>query len=870
MELLERETFLSMLQAAWAQAVAGNGRIALVYGEAGIGKTSLVTRFVAEHSQNARLLWGACDDLFTPRPLDPIYDMSRQVWPALQTALDEGADWLTIARTFLHVLENGRKPTLIVIEDVHWADEATLDLIKYLGRRLKATPTQLILTYREDEIGLDHPLRIVLGDLATTGILQHVALSPLSLAGVQQIAADSAVDPELLHRQTSGNPFFVAEVLASGGSGVPTTVRDAILARAARLSPAGRAALEAAAIIGARVEPWLLSQVAEHAAATTEECIATGMLRIAGEMLAFRHELTRQTVLDTISPPRKLLLHQQVLTALEAAPTLQQNLALLAHHADAANNVTAVLKYAPLAAEQARIAEAHHEAAAQYERALRFAAQLPPTERAALLEAYALECDIVEMVPECIAAREEIITIWRKEGNQRRVGKFLSLMVGIYFRAGETAAAEQASQKAIKLLESLPPGRELGHTYRTQAGLRMLHRDMAEALVWGEKALGLAEQFNDTETLAAVYNTMGSALLFSDYEAGCRYSEKSLFIAQENDLPLYVSNAYSNLGSGSGELYQFHQADRYLAEGMAYALEREQHGSWLYMSVWQALTKLYLGQWDKAAGLATAALQYPGVSAISKIMGLLALGRLRARRGDPGIWEVLDEALDLADKTQTLQRVAPVRAARAEAAWLAAEPQRALAEAQAVLSLALDKKHPWFTGELAFWLWRCGKDVTLPSWTAVPFAQQIAGDWQAAAASWAQRGCLYEQASALAEGDEAAQLAALEIFDRLGAQPAAEKVRQRLKAAGVRGVPRGPRPSTQENPFGLTSREMDILALVVEGLSNAEIAARLAISPRTVEHHVSAVLGKLSVTSRGEAAAFVHQHDIAFSHEKES
>ncbi len=862
MELLERETFLQALNAAFDEAAAGNGRIALVYGEAGIGKTSLVERFAAECPGPVQLFWGICDALFTPRPLNPIYDMTRQDWPELLELLQEGADRLAIARTFLSKLENSPTPSLIIIEDVHWADEATLDLIKFLGRRIQATQTLLILTYRNDEIGSHHPLRIVLGDLATSGILRRMPLLPLSIAGVQQLAKGKVIDTAVLHQETNGNPFFVTEVLASDGSGIPATVRDAILARTARLSLSGRATLEAAAIIGARVEPSLLSAVTGAEVAATEECLAAGMLQIQEERLAFRHELTRQTVLKTISPQRKIVLHQLVLESMKAMPSVQQNLARLAHHADAANDPEATLEYAPAAARQARAANAHREATAQYARALRFAESLPAAERAALLEAYATECNIVEKRPEGLAARQAAIEIWRKAGNQLKVAENLTLMVIMYFGIGQTAVAKQVCHEAVDLLESLPPSRELARAYQAQASLHMLHRDMAEALVWGKKSVALAEQFNDTETLAAAYNTIGSSMITSDYKAGCGYLEKSLAIARENDLQMHVANALTNLGSGSGEVHHFLEADQYLTEGIAYATEREQHFSRLYMMAWQALTHLQLGRWDEAALTATAVLQYPEVSAISQIMALLALGRLRIRRGDPGIWEALDEALILADKTETLQRIGPVRAARAEAAWMAGDQARILEEAQAAYQFALDKRHAWFSGELAFWVWRAGKKPSVPSWTTVPFAQQIAGNWQTAADQWHQRGCHYEQAFALADGDEAAKLAALEIFEQLGAAPAANTLRQQLLAAGVRGIPRGPRPTTRKNPFDLTRRELDVLNLLTEGLSNQDIAQRLSISPRTVEHHVSAVLAKLSVNSRGEAVAFVHQHNL--------
>ena len=862
MRLFERDIFLQALQATFAEAVAGNGRIALIYGEAGIGKTSLVEQFSAECPGPVQRLVGVCDSLFTPRPLDPIYDMVRKDWPEMLDLLQQGADWFAIARTFLSHLEASKIPSLVIVEDVHWADEATLDLIKFLGRRIRSTSTLIILTYRNDEMGPHAALRMVLGDLATSGIMRRIALTPLSIASVQQLAQGMDVDTYALHQQTNGNPFFVTEVLASGTAGIPATVRDAVLARAARLSLSGRATLEAAAMIGARVEPGLLSAVTGAEVSATEECLAAGMLQIQEDMLAFRHELTRQTILDIISPQRKMVLHQLILEGMKALPAEQQNLARLAHHADGANDSEAILAYAPDAARQATAANAHREAAAQYARALRFADILPSTQRAMLLEAYATECNIVEMRPEGIAARQAAIDIWRDSGNQLKVGENLTAMVIMYFGLGQTAAAELASQEAIELLEQLPTSRELAETYRAQAGLRMLQRDITEALAWAEKAVVLAKQFKDVATLTTAYNIIGSALIFSDYKAGCRYLEKSLTLAQENELSSQIAGAYTNLGSGSGEMHYFLEADRYLTKGIAYALEYEQHVSRLYMMAWQALTHLYLGRWHKAEEMATAVLQYPQVSALSRIMALLALGLLRTRRGAPGIWETFDEALELANQTESLQRIAPVRAGRAEAAWLAGNTARSLQEAQAAYQFALDKKHPWFTGQLAFWAWQSGEKLSLPSWTAVPYAKLITGKWQAAAKAWQQRSCPYEQALALAHGNEQAQVAALAQFEQLGALPAADWLRQKLRSAGVSGIPRGPRPSTRENPFGLTDREMMVLALLSEGLSNPEIAHRLTISPRTVEHHVSAILSKMTVESRGEAAALVYQHNL--------
>jgi predicted ATPase/DNA-binding CsgD family transcriptional regulator len=852
MTLLEREPLLEALAAALGDAAGGDGRVALVYGEAGIGKTALVDCFIRERVRAGRVLWGACDSLLTPRPLGPVHDIARHAGRGLLERLDAGAP---PSVTFPAVLEElGRQPPVVaVFEDLHWADEATLDLIKFLGRRIQRVAALLVLTYRDDELGPRHPLRIVLGDLATSGAVRRMPLPPLSVAAVRTLAGERPLDADALHRRTGGNPFFVTEALASRDAGIPPTVRDAVLARAARLSAPGRAGLEAAAVIGAQVEPWLLAALIPDAASATDECMAIGMLQDQGELLSFRHELARQAILDTIAAPRRRTLHALVLRALDAGGAGATNLARLAHHGEGAADASAVLALAPAAARRASAVGAHREAAAQYARALRFADALPGLERASLLDAYADECTTLDHLAEAIDARRQALDVYRESGDPDREGKGLATMAACLVRAGRNAEAEAASRRAVQVLQSRPAGPSLAHAFRIQANLRMLDRDRAEAVRWGRRAIKLAEQFHDREVLIAALNTVGAAMLVYGDDRGRLHLERSLALAQDAGLHELVGLAFVNLGSACGEVYRFADADRYLTAGLDYTLERDLDYSRHYMASWMALTRLYQGRWAEAGDTARPLVASVHVASISRIMALLALGRLRARRGDPGVAAVLDEALELAVGTQTLQRLGPVRAARAEAAWLAGDPARAAAEARAVWDLAVRHRHPWHTGELAYWRWRAGERVRLPSWTARPFALQIGGHWQRAAAAWERLGCPYERARTLADGDEPARRAALDGFDRLGARPDLDRLRQRLRAQGVRHIPRGPRPSTRHNPFGLTTREVEIVGLLARALTNARIGARLHISPKTVDHHVSAILAKLGVASREEA-----------------
>jgi DNA-binding CsgD family transcriptional regulator len=355
---------------------------------------------------------------------------------------------------------------------------------------------------------------------------------------------------------------------------------------------------------------------------------------------------------------------------------------------------------------------------------------------------------------------------------------------------------------------------------------------------------------------------VGSAILVTGDDRGRPHLDRCLAVARENGLDSLVGLAYLNIGSSYGEQYRFAEADRELAEGIAFARNRDLDHATHYMSAWVALTRLYQGRWAEAGDVATALIAEPNLAAVSKIMALVALGRVRARRGDPGTAGALDEALELASRTETLQRLAPVHAARAEFAWLTGDRERAATEARAVYDLAARHRHRWHVGEFSYWRSLTDDRVLVPKWAARPFSLQIASNWKRAAAEWNRLGCPYEEARALAEGDVPAQMRALEIFDALGAVPAAALLRQRLRAAGVSRIPRGRRFSTRTNPFGLTTRELETLGGMARGLTNSDIGAELNISVKTVDHHVSAVLAKLGATSRRDAARIAREQHL--------
>jgi DNA-binding CsgD family transcriptional regulator/tetratricopeptide (TPR) repeat protein len=858
MELLERESHLAALNAALAEAIAGGtGRIVLVGGEAGIGKTALVERLTETQRGKARILWGACDALFTPRPFGPLHDIAAQTRGELLDLLNSDAKPQSIFDACLSELQRG--PAIAVFEDVHWADEATLDLLKYLGRRVARTSTLVVLTYRDDEVGPRHPLRALLGDLASSNAVVRIPLSPLSEDAVHALVGGRAMDAAALHRRTGGNPFFLTEVLSSAGHGIPATVRDAVLARAARLSPSGQAVLQAAAVIGPRIEPAVLAEVTGAEAAAAEECLHLGILVAHAAMLAFRHELARQTILDTISPPHRLALHRMTLDALRASPITRHDLTRLTHHAEAADDREAILEFAPAAARQAVSAKAHRAAVALFELALRRADELPPAERAQLLDEFSVECDIVDRRSEAIEARRQAAALWRAANQLLRQGRSLSYLALLLQITGQKAAAEEANREALDILEPLAPNHELVAAYNMEAWLSLANADSARGVAMAEKGIAMAQHVEEEEELPRLFEIAGLCWLYLDHARGVDYLERSLALALRFDHATRAGNIYSNLGSIYVDFHQFARADELFRVGKPYVLERDLVSVWAFMEGWLAIHNMHRGEWAAAEQIATSAMQR-GVMSPGRGPALIALGRLRTRRGEPEAMAALDEALDELLKQGFRQREGMIRAARAEAAWQAGDRDRTVEEARAAFDLAISHHQEWYVGELAFWMWRAGEAVDLPEWAAKPYALHINGDWRTAADEWERMGCPYEQARALADGDADAQIAALEIFERLGARPAAEALRHKMRAAGIHRIPRRPRASTRENPFGLTDRQLEILRLLVEDLSNAEIAARLHLSSKTVDHHVSAVLARLDVHSREEAAALARQH----------
>jgi DNA-binding CsgD family transcriptional regulator/tetratricopeptide (TPR) repeat protein len=852
--LVEREPELAALEAALAEVSAGRGRLVLITAEAGGGKTALIDRFCADLPRSTRVLRGACDALFTPRPLGPIHDFAGDVGPELrERLLSEGIPY-QVAAALLDELRRP-EPTVLVMEDLHWADEATLDVIRLLARRIATARVLVVLSYRDEALDERHPARVMLGELATGASFTRVPLPSLSPGAVAQLADTHDVDVANLHRITAGNPFFVTEVLASGDSAIPATVRDAVLARVARLTENARALLDAVAISPPRAELWLLEEL-NGGLGPLDECLGSGMLIAEADAISFRHELARVTFEETLLPHRKHLLHRAALRALAEHPTASEDLARLAHHAEAAGEPEAVLRFAPAAGERAASVGAHREAAAHFARALRVREHLSLAQRAELSARRAHECYMTSQFEEAIAAQREALECRRQLGDPLGEGDALRILSHLLFFAGRPDEGEPIALEAVEVLERLAPGRELSLAYGNVSHRQTIVEDWEAAVAWGTRALELAERLGDTEARVCALTNLAVDTR-ADLQDGRRKLEEVLVVAQQDGLEDDVGRVFINLVFLPLRQRRFELADEALQQGLRYCAERGLETWMLYLLGCQARMEVMVGRWDAAAASADRVLRDPRSAWFARCWAMSALGLLRARRGDPQPSALLEEAHRLAEPTRAVFSIGQTAAARAELAWLTGDHAAVSHLTDAALELALDRGAPWEAGELAYWRWRAGlRDDLLADVVAEPYRLSIAGDWAMAAEQWQNLGCLYEAALAISDsGEEEPLRQALEELQRLDAQPAASIVARRLRELGVRDIPRGPRPSTRTNAAGLSAREREILALVTEGLRNADIADRLFLSRRTIDNHMSAILRKLGANNRVEAVA---------------
>ncbi|HEY7101519.1 MAG TPA: LuxR C-terminal-related transcriptional regulator [Mycobacteriales bacterium] len=821
--LVERDGLVDQLRGA-------RGRFVAVLGEAGAGKTMLVQAALPDAA------WGWCEPLATPRPLGPFRDVARALWP--------GEPELGVPELRERLLDT-RAP--LVVEDAHWVDEASADVLRFLGRRVAAYDGLVVVTAR-DELAADHPLRRVLGDLGTA--VTRLEVPPLSPAAVASLV--DGVDPAEAYRLTGGNAFLVSQL---AGDRVAASVRDSVAARVARLGPAVRAAVELLSVVPGRAPVTLLGPQRP----ALDEAVLAGLLRVDGSVVEFRHELVRLAVEHELGPARRQDLHAVVLERLERESAAEP--AALAYHAWRADRPDLALRCELAAAAKAAGLGAHREAAAHYRRAV---SATPGAVRdpagAGLWLNLSREEYLLGQDEAALDAARHAVSLSGADPSRRAAA------IGWLSRVSRPESRQlRLAAEAVELLEPLGPSLALAAAVARLAMIRMVARDLDAAEAAAQQALELAATLTRAGATGAepvgpadldpgegslagvevaALQALGAARTLSGREPGAEHLREAIERARSAGLYDELGRAYANLVSSFGEARLYELAATAGAEALDYFVARDLDGSAAYLRAWLARCRFEQGRWAEAEQLAAAV---PAGRAIATLAADCVHGRVRARRGDPDAWPPLDRARELAERTGSLQRIAPVAAARAEARWLAGQPPDD--DLRDAYELAASKRNAWAAGELGFWLWRHGRLDALPEFAAEPYRLHAGGDPDAAAAAWTRIGCPYEAADAGADAtDEDAVRSALAAFAELGARPGRARAARRLRELGVRSIPRGPRAST--GPDGLTAREREVLALVRSGDTDAEIAARLHLSTRTVEHHVSAVLRKTGARSR--------------------
>jgi ATP/maltotriose-dependent transcriptional regulator MalT len=855
MQLLDRNDELDALTSAWQRAQGGAGSLVIVGGEAGAGKTSLVEAFTSGLA--APVLWGSCDPLSTPRPLGPVHDVAAQLGDVTRSDTGEERQSHEIfAAVYEHLRDHS---SVFVVDDLHWADQATIDLLRFLLRRIRSTRSLVVGTVRDDEIGVAHPLRSLLGDLARSADANAVDLEPLSIDAVTTLIDDRPLDPAWLHRVTGGNAFFVVEMLDHRDGDLPGTVRDAILARTTGLDEQAWDVLHLLACAPEAIPDQVLASL--HIGLPQLRALDdAGLIRRTARGVSFRHDLCRTAISTTIPPGADVALHRRMLDALE--PSSRADPAVLVHHAVGAHDPDRILTHATNAGRAAARAGAHTQAAEFFRIALDKGALAAPAEQAALLELLADEYYVTDRLPEAIASSERALRLRERDRDQAGVSVNHQLLSIYHWYDASRHDAEKHADRAVAALadraDQSDAAAPLAHAIATVAYLALQRNDLERARALANRAAVTGGEHDPKLALRTAI--IRGICDVHDTGVPARNAMLSMLDLSGEDLDEVYSGGYSNLTYLDVEQRRLDQANELLGRSIPLTVERDLPICRVWQIGQRGRLKLIEGDWDNALADADSVLQSPSAP-LARTWPHLVRALVEMRRGGDAAAD-LDEAWQLAQRLAEPLRLLPAAAAIVERSWLTGVPDDRLDECRRLLADAPKAGLEWTRGELACRLRRIDADVTADD-VAEPYQLELAGRHAEAAAKWEKLGAPFEQALALLDTGRAdARRTGLDLLDRLGADAVAAWFRQDLRNKGVTNVPARRRGTTRANAAGLTTREIEVLGLLGHGLTNAELAKRLFISAKTVDHHVSAILAKLGVANRSEAVQAARRSNL--------
>ena len=787
--LLEREEALGSLAAALDAARSDSGRMVLIRGEAGIGKTSLL-RAVRETGSLPFYL-GRCEPLSVPEPLGPVRELAEAVGVGESPELDTG-ERRALARLLRSAL-TAQGPAVAAIEDAHWADPATLDVVRILARRIEEAPLALLLTLRDDELAANPALARLVGDLATDPSVSPIALAPLSMQAVRTMAAPAGPDAREVARVTGGNPFLVVEMLAAV-DGLPASVRDATL--------------------------------------------------------GFRHELIRRAIEAALSTPRRSALHASVAQALAGRP--QPDHSRIAHHADVAGLGELAAEHAALAAAAAERVGALYEAGQQFERALRLG-NADGAARVDLLIRYARATNFSGRdLDEARAAAQEAVGLADGAGDRRAGGRARAVLSATLWSLDRLEESRTAAAEAVVLLTGTGALEDLARAHAALVRVESIAFDPAEAIAHGQDALAAAAEAGLDEARIDTLISLGLAHGHRGSHEARPLLEQARGEARTGGTAIQVIRAHVNAVSVAADARDGAWADRVAQDALVLFDEFETTIPRQYVIVVHARTLVDRGRYDDAlARLVEGRYDWHGGLVVADAVE----GLVQARRGEGDPRRRLLAALAEIEALPPGWRHICLRAALAEEAWIAGDLEQAREQSRIGLAAPFARQLVRPAGDALLWAARAGEGIEpdpLAPPLPEPVALELAGDWRAAIGVWRALEAPYEAALAALPGDDRAARGAMASLHRLGATATARAFAREREARGAVSL-RGPRRSTLANPAGLTRREQDVLRALAGGATNPQIASALHLSERTVAHHVSAILSKLGVSTRTAA-----------------
>jgi DNA-binding CsgD family transcriptional regulator len=861
MELLDRKNDLAKLSLIWANATKGLGKTVLVTGEAGVGRTSFLQRFGQEIKSSGAHFIGACEPHFSPRPLGPLYDIAPRLGKIFSQSIRDQKNHSIIFSSLLDELVRLGKPICFIIEDLQWADSETLDLIQYLGRRVDAYPILLLLSYRTCELAADHPLKAALGSLLREHT-EQIDLLPLSRDSVTTLAQKHSVRTDLLFDLTQGNPFYITEVLNAPSDTLPEAVTRFIASKLAMLSSAARQLCELVSTIPNEAEISVISQITFGAETKlkgddpelVENCTSSGLVYFTGTGLRFRHEIARRAVENSLGALKRKSWHGVMLEIMIRDQSLPK--ARLVHHAAQAGLGALVLELAPQAAHEAGLAGAHREACHHFATAIPFAKHATLQVQATLYEGWAYHGLMsTSMDSRFVEALKRAITLWKEIGNIERVGYNLRMLSVLNWSLGKIEDSFECVSEAIALLETIAPTPALAMAYSMRSQNYVATSNLKQAIVWGEKAVKIASELDATEASVHALCNLGTALMRSQENGGDAMLRKSIAIGEAMGFHENTGVAYINYCESLLWQFRLDEAEKIGCEGLEFV--KRTGAIALSFSLMGLLAQIAVkrNRFSEAQTLANKVLENALLSPLVRWPALAAKAMHLNRIGHPDGFAKLDELVDLSRKLSLPHHQLCATVMQIETYWIAGDLPRAKKALEVAVAQRGEEASPWMIGQLSCWSHRLNPGVAQIGLAnsvsiAEPFRLEISGDVDAAARWWAEQGFAFEQAVCLMHAGDDGLIAAAQILTKLEATPAVHRLRQLARKLKIQGVKRGHYGPAASNSFHLTARELAILQFVAKGLTDGEIAEKVARSKRTIQNHVGSLLSKVGVKNR--------------------